>query len=58
MLLRLKLGGFSWSREQSGFALVLEPVTLTIDADDDGVVGNVIEHRGGQFISLLARSTN
>jgi hypothetical protein len=33
--------------EQSGFALVLEPMTFTVDADDR-VVKDAIEHRGGQ----------
>jgi hypothetical protein len=36
------------SSEQSGFALVLEPETLTINADDGRVVQDSIEHRGGQ----------
>jgi hypothetical protein len=48
---RLKLGGFGWSSEQSRFALVLEPVTFAIDADDGGVVKDAIEHRGGDTLS-------
>src|SRR6202162_1690452 len=42
------LCAFSWSREQSSLALVLEAITFSIDADDDGVMKDAIEHRGGQ----------
>lgn len=44
------LGGFGRSGEQPGFALVLEPITFSIDADDGRVVKDAIEHRrGDQF---------
>jgi len=36
------------SSEQSGLALVLESEALAIDADDDRVVQDPIEHRGGK----------
>jgi hypothetical protein len=38
----------SWSREQSCFALVLEPVAFAIDADDSRVVKDAVEHRRGE----------
>src|ERR1700731_1441763 len=38
----------SWGRGESGLALVVEPITFSIDADDDGVMKDAIEHRGGQ----------
>ncbi len=42
------LGGFSRSSEEAGLALVLESETLAIDADDDRVMQDAIEHRHGQ----------
>ena len=39
---------FGCGSKQTGLALVLEPITFSIDADDDGVVQDAIEHRGGQ----------
>jgi len=39
---------FDRSSKQSGLALVLEPVTFSIDTDDDGVMKDAVEHRGGQ----------
>jgi len=29
---------FGWGSKQTGLALVFEPITFSIDADDDGVV--------------------
>jgi len=43
--LRLVLGGFGRSREQSGFALVLKPGALAVDVDVERVVQDAIEHR-------------
>jgi hypothetical protein len=43
------LRGFSWSSEQSGFALVFESETLTVDVDDDRMMQDPIKHRHGQY---------
>jgi hypothetical protein len=40
--------GFSWSSEQSGLGLVLEPEALAVDVDDDRVVQDAIQHRDGE----------
>jgi hypothetical protein len=44
----LMLCASSWSREQSCFALALEPIAFAIDADDSRVVKDAVEHRRGE----------
>lgn len=39
------LGEFGWGSKQSGLALVLESEALGVDADDDRVLEDAIEHR-------------
>ena len=42
------LGDFAWSSEQPSLALVLESEALAVDADDDRVVQDAIEHCRGE----------
>ena len=46
--LRLVLRDLGRSGEHPSLALVFEPETLAVDADDDRVVQDAIEHRQGE----------
>jgi hypothetical protein len=44
-----------WGRDQTGLALVLEPITFSIDTDDDGVVKVAVPQGQRRVISGIFR---